>query len=128
MPYIASNPDKVCPTDYGYIPDCGAMAALLFEATGRTPHFVGKPSPEFARLALERLGARPEEAAMVGDRLYTDMEMARLAGMTGILLLSGETHPEDLDAAPHQPAFVLENAGALAQALRGAGPLRREAN
>jgi len=48
--------------------------------------------------------------------------------MTGILLLSGETHPEDLDAAPHQPAFVLENAGALAQALRGAGPLRREAN
>ena len=120
LPYIASNPDKVCPTDYGYIPDCGAMAALLFEATGRTPHFVGKPSPEFARLALDRLGAKPEEAAMVGDRLYTDMEMARLAGMTGILLLSGETRPEDLDGAPHQPAYVFEHAGGLARALRGA--------
>ncbi len=121
LPYLATNPDKVCPTEYGYIPDCGAMAALLFEATGRMPQFIGKPSPDFARLALEWLGVNASETAMVGDRLYTDMEMARLAEMTGILVLSGETAREDLAGGAFQPDYVFEDVGALGRALEGAG-------
>lgn len=119
LPYIATNPDKVCPTEYGYIPDCGAMAALLHEAAGRMPQFIGKPSPDFARLALEWLGVEAADAAMVGDRLYTDMEMARRADMTGILVLSGETSREDLANSDFQPDYVFEGAGELAMALNG---------
>ncbi len=57
LPYYATNPDKVCPTEYGYIPDCASMAALLHEATGRTPEFIGKPNPTMVRMALEKLAA-----------------------------------------------------------------------
>lgn len=120
LPYYATNPDKVCPTEYGYIPDCGAMAALLFEATGRMPQFIGKPSPDFARLALEWLGVDAAESAMVGDRLYTDMEMARRADMAGILVLSGETAREDLSGGAFQPDYVFEDVGALGRALEKA--------
>ena len=118
LPYIATNPDRVCPTEYGYIPDCGAMAALLAEATGgRMPLFIGKPAPEFARMAMERLGADPDSTAMVGDRIYTDMEMARRASMASILVLSGETTPEALDRAEWRPDFVFPSVRELRAAL-----------
>jgi HAD superfamily hydrolase (TIGR01450 family) len=118
LPYIATNPDRVCPTEYGYIPDCGAMAALIAEATeGRTPLFIGKPAPEFARMAMERLGADPARTAMVGDRLYTDMEMARRASMASILVLSGETTLDDLDHADWRPDFVFPSVRELGAAL-----------
>lgn len=120
LPYIATNPDRVCPTERGFIPDCGATAALLEAATGRRPKFIGKPDAEMARLGMARLGARPETTGMVGDRLYTDMEMARQAGMTGILLLSGETRRGDLAASGVQVAHVYEDAAALLAALRAA--------
>lgn len=118
LPYIATNPDRVCPTEYGYIPDCGAMAALIAEAAeGRTPLFIGKPAPEFARMAMERLGADPAHTAMVGDRLYTDMEMARRASMASILVLSGETTPDALDQAEWRPDFVFPSVRELGEAL-----------
>ncbi len=118
LPYIATNPDRVCPTEYGYIPDCGAMAALIAEATeGRTPLFIGKPAPEMARMAMERLGADPARTAMVGDRLYTDMEMARRANMASILVLSGETTQDALDQAEWRPYFVFPSVRELGQAL-----------
>ena len=118
LPYVATNPDKVCPTEYGYIPDCGAMAALMAEATGgRWPKFIGKPSPDFARMALRKLGGIPETAAMVGDRLYTDMAMAREAGLAGILVLSGETRLEDFKSAETHPDFVFPSVAGLCDAL-----------
>ncbi|HNZ49033.1 MAG TPA: HAD-IIA family hydrolase [Candidatus Hydrogenedentes bacterium] len=109
IPYIATNPDRVCPTEYGPIPDCGAMAALLESATGRSPKFIGKPEVSFARMAQKKLGTPMHATAMVGDRLYTDLEMARLAGMVGILVLSGETTHEDLREAAHAPDFTFES-------------------
>jgi len=121
LPYVATNPDKVCPTATGSIPDCGAMAALLEAATGRTPKYIGKPHPEMVRMGLARLGAEPSETAMVGDRLYTDMAMARESGITGILVLSGETKQADLEAAAHEPDFVFESVAALHAALRDGG-------
>ena len=118
LPYIATNPDRVCPTEYGYIPDCGAMAALLAEATeGRMPLFIGKPAPEFARMAVERLGADPARTAMVGDRLYTDMEMARRAGLASVLVLSGETTQAALDRAEWRPDHVFASVRELGEAM-----------
>jgi HAD superfamily hydrolase (TIGR01450 family) len=120
LPYIATNPDKVCPTANGSIPDCGAIAALLEAATGRTPKYIGKPHAEMVRMGLARLGAEPHETAMVGDRLYTDIAMARDSGVTGILVLSGETKRADLAGADYQPDFVFASVAALHAALRGA--------
>lgn len=119
LPYIATNPDRVCPTEYGYIPDCGAIAALIEAATGRDPQYIGKPEPAFARMALRRLGSEAAHTAMVGDRLYTDMAMARLAGLRGILVLSGESTEEDLRNADEQPDFVFPSVRELHQALLG---------
>lgn len=119
LPYFATNPDKVCPTEYGYIPDCGSMAALLFESTGRKPKFIGKPNPEMVRMGLEKIGTTLENTAMVGDRLYTDMQMAYDAGITSILVLSGETKPEDLAHAAKRPDFIFDSVADLTEALRG---------
>lgn len=126
LPYVATNPDKVCPTEYGYIPDCGSIAALLAEATGgRWPRFIGKPSSDFARMALRRLGCSADSAAMVGDRLYTDLAMARHADMTGILVLSGETTPADLASAAEQPDLVFTSVAELHAALHSADLTRK---
>ena len=117
LPYIATNPDRVCPTEYGYIPDCGAIAALIEAATGRAPRYIGKPEPAFARMALHTLGTEAAHTAMVGDRLYTDMAMAARAGMPGILVLSGESTAEDVASAAEKPDFVYPSVVELHQAL-----------
>ena len=118
LPYIATNPDKVCPTATGSVPDCGAIAALLEAATGRSPKYIGKPSPEMVRMGLARLGAEPHETAMVGDRLYTDIAMAHDSGITGILVLSGESRREDVEGAAFKPDFVFESVADLLTALQ----------
>lgn len=120
LPYYATNPDLVCPTQRGSIPDCGAMAALLEAATGRSPKYIGKPHAEMVNMGMEKLGAQPEATAMVGDRLYTDMEMAYRAGIASVLLLSGETKRAALDVVQRRPDFLFEDAAALLQALRDA--------
>lgn len=117
LPYLATNPDRLCPTEYGYIPDCGATAALLEAATGRAPKYIGKPNAEMIAMGLEKLRARPENTAMVGDRLYTDMEMAYRAGTASVLVLSGETTREQLDAAERKPDYVFESVAEITRAL-----------
>lgn len=124
VPYLATNPDKVCPTETGYIPDCGSMAALLFESTGRMPKYIGKPNPEMVAMGLRKLGGTTEETAMVGDRLYTDMQMAYDSGITSILVLSGETKDADLRETVRQPDFVFASVKALHAALREADSAR----
>jgi HAD superfamily hydrolase (TIGR01450 family) len=118
LPYFATNPDKVCPTEYGYIPDCGSMAALLYESTGRNPKYIGKPNPEMVRMGLEKIGAAPEETAMVGDRLYTDMQMAYDSGITSILVLSGETKVSDIPQTSRPPDHVFDSVAGIEAALR----------
>lgn len=117
LPYIATNPDRVCPMDYGAIPDCGSMAALIESATGRTPQFIGKPDPLMAQMGMEKIGADAAHTAMTGDRLYTDIEMARRAGITGILVLSGETQHGDLLPAQHKPDYVFPSVKELMDVL-----------
>ena len=92
-PFIATHPDKICPTDQPTVlVDCGSICAALEQATGRKPDAVlGKPDPSMLSGILERHKLRPDQLAMVGDRLYTDMAMARRAGTLGVLVLTGET-------------------------------------
>ncbi|MBR6789562.1 MAG: HAD-IIA family hydrolase, partial [Oscillospiraceae bacterium] len=67
--YLATNPDTVCPTSWGYVPDCGSIARMLETATGRWPVFIGKPQPEMPLLAAEMAGCTPEETVVIGDRI-----------------------------------------------------------
>ena len=98
--FVASHPDRVCPTDQPtVIVDCGAICAALQSATGRAPDAVpGKPDPRMLLGLCRRLAFAPEELAMVGDRIYTDIEMARQAGVLGVLVLSGEATAADAAA------------------------------
>jgi 4-nitrophenyl phosphatase/NagD protein len=111
---VASYPDMVCPSPEGGLPDTGAYMALFEATTGVRPtHICGKPNPGMILHKIEELELKPEECAMVGDRLYTDMEMAERAGVHGILVLSGEATLEDLAVANQNPSLVVESIAEL---------------
>lgn len=108
LPYIATHPDYNCPTAEGFAPDIGAIIAFIAASTGRQPDVIlGKPYPAIVAEALRVTGCDVTELAMVGDRLYTDIAMGKSAGMTSILVLSGEASREDLQHSDVQPDFVL---------------------
>lgn len=100
VPYVATNPDRVCPTDQRTVlVDCGSLCRCIEHATGRRPDIIlGKPDPNMLKGILDRHGLQPEEIAMVGDRIYTDTAMAHNAGAFGVLVLSGETTLETAEA------------------------------
>lgn len=93
IPYIATNPDRVCPTDQKTIlVDCGSICRCIESASGRRPDItLGKPDPNMLYGIMDKYGLKPEEVAMVGDRIYTDTATAHNAGAFGVLVLSGET-------------------------------------
>ena len=113
LPYIATNPDYVCPTEYGSVPDCGSMCDMIYNATGKRPFVIGKPSPLMIRLAMEKEGCLPNETAVIGDRIYTDIKSGLNAGVLSVLVMSGETTPEILKYSKDKPDAVLENAGEM---------------
>ena len=123
IPYIATNPDWVCPTDERTIlVDCGSITACLEGATKRRPDVViGKPNPGILQCILDKLGLQPHQAAMVGDRLYTDVQTALNAGSCGVLVLSGEGTLADVEAAKDKPTLVcrdIEEFGNLLEEAR----------
>ena len=118
LPYIATNPDLVCPTEFGSVPDCGSVCGVIFNATGKRPVVIGKPSPLMPQLAMDRLGYSKEETCVIGDRIYTDVKSGLNAGITGILVMSGETTPEILAESPDKPHLVLESAKEILEVLR----------
>lgn len=109
LPYVATNPDRVCPTnEQTVLVDCGSICQCLEHATGRRPDItLGKPDPNMLLGILHQRHLQPDQIAMVGDRIYTDIEMARRAGALGVLVLSGETTLEVAEAAPHRPDLIL---------------------
>ena len=107
--YIATNPDWVCPTWYGSVPDCGSVSQMLCNATGRMPRFIGKPEPAMALLAIEKAGYNKEDAVLIGDRLYTDIACGVNAGISTIFVLSGEGTMEDLEKNEAKPEFIYDN-------------------
>lgn len=100
IPYVATNPDRVCPTDQRTVlVDCGSLCKCIEHASGRRPDIVlGKPDPNMLTGVMNRYGLAPEEVAMVGDRIYTDTATAHNAGAFGVLVLSGETTLEIAEA------------------------------
>lgn len=118
-PYVATNPDRVCPTDQPTVlVDCGSICAMLEHATGRAPDRVfGKPDPAMLTGILARHHLRPEQIAMVGDRIYTDILMAHRAGAMGVLVLTGEATAADVAAASRQPDLVVPSLAELGDLL-----------
>ena len=109
LPYIATHPDFNCPTETGFAPDIGAIMAFIEASTGRRADLVvGKPHTGIVQAALRRTGLAVGQLAMVGDRLYTDIETGLKSGMLSILVMSGETTPEMLAAYPHKPDLVFD--------------------
>ena len=106
--YIATNPDWVCPTAFGYVPDCGSVAEMLWRATGKRPHFIGKPRPEMLLLAMEKYGYAKDECVMMGDRVYTDIASGYNAGIDTIFVLSGEGTMKDAECET-PPTYIFEN-------------------
>ena len=117
LPYIAANLDLVCPTEYGYVPDCGSVCEMLFNATGRRPEVIGKPSPLMVELALEKWGVAKKEAMVVGDRLYTDIACGKNAGIPTVLVLSGETDEQMAAASPHKADLSLQDISVILNEL-----------
>jgi len=115
--YVATNPDWVCPTWYGFVPDCGSVSEMLYNATKRRPLFIGKPQPAMAELAMKKTGYGREETVVIGDRLYTDIACGVNAGISSIFVLSGEGTMEDLEKSEVKPEFVYGNIRAIYEDL-----------
>ena len=111
---VASHPDMVCPSPRGGLPDTGAYMSLFKATTGVGPvHVCGKPNKGMILHKIEDLGLKPSECCMVGDRLYTDIEMADRAGVHGILVLSGEASVDDVEEGELRPSLVVDSVAEL---------------
>jgi HAD superfamily hydrolase (TIGR01450 family) len=120
---VATNPDAYCPTPEGGLPDCAAMLAAIEASTGaRAEAIVGKPSTYMASALLERLRVPPEDLAVVGDRLTTDVAMGQSVGATGILVLSGATTAEAVADDAIRPDYAIETLDQLTAAMRRGVP------
>ena len=109
LPYIATHPDFNCPTENGFMPDIGAIIAFIEASTGRRPDLiVGKPNTGIVEAAVRRTHIAPAQMAMVGDRLYTDIETGIRSGMLSVLVMSGETTREMLASSSTRPDYTFD--------------------
>ena len=119
LPYIATHPDYICPTEFGNVPDCGSVCDMIFNCTGKRPVVIGKPEALMPKLAMEKAGCSPDQTAVVGDRIYTDVKSGINAGTVSILVMSGETTPEILEKSEDKPDIVLPSGREILNILRG---------
>ena len=119
--YLSTHPDFNCPTETGFIPDSGAIAAFVTASTGKTPTYFGKPYRETVEMICEATGCTKDEMCIFGDRLYTDIAIGRRHGVTAVLVLSGETQPADVEAAEpaDRPDFIFDSLDNVDQAMFG---------
>ena len=114
VPLLATHRDIVCPTLQGPVPDIGSMLALLEKATSKKPlKIFGKPNKEMVQHIIEQHNAKGSDTVIIGDRLYTDMELARRVGSGFVLVLSGETKREDIENSLNWPDLVVKSLEAL---------------
>lgn len=109
VPFIATNPDPNGPSESGVVPACGAVAALLEQATGYRPYFIGKPNPLMMRSALRFLNEHSENAIMVGDRMDTDIKIGLESGLETILVLTGMSTRETIEQFPYRPTHIVDS-------------------
>lgn len=115
--FLATHPDLNCPIENGFLPDCGAICALLAKSTGIEPKYLGKPCVQTVEMVLRRTGARREETAFVGDRLYTDVAAGVQNGARGFLVLTGEASLQDAADSPVKPDGIFASLGEMARYL-----------
>ena len=111
LPYYATNPDWVCPVEFGYIPDCGSMCQGIERATGKKPIYIGKPEPAMVYAVMKKFGVAKEDTVVIGDRLYTDVASGNNAGVDTVCVLSGEVTLPEVERATgvEKPTFVLNS-------------------
>ncbi len=109
--YLSTHPDFNCPTENGFIPDSGAIAAFVTASTGKVPTYFGKPYVETLDMICEATGIAKEDMCLFGDRLYTDIALGARNGVMSVLVLTGETNVEDLDKAKpeERPTYVFDS-------------------
>lgn len=117
LPYLATHPDVTCPVPDGFLPDTGSFIELFATATGRRPEVLGKPHQGMIDEITRRLQLPPAQIAFVGDRLTTDILMARDAGFTGVLTMTGVTGPAELDSSELQPDVTVSGMDELKSLL-----------
>ncbi len=115
--FVGTNPDPTFPSEYGPLPGAGSFLALIETATGVAPTVIGKPGPLLFQDAMRRLGGTPQNTAMVGDRLSTDIAGGKAAGIATILVLSGITSRADLAGSDIQPDYVFADITELVKRL-----------
>ncbi len=117
--YFATNIDMVCPIEGGrYLPDCGSFADMFENACKRRPVFLGKPDRTMIDILAKREGVPYENIAMVGDRIYTDVKTGINAGVTSVLVLSGETTYEDWKKSDVKPDYILDSVKDILDAIK----------
>jgi len=107
--YIATNLDLLCPTSFGFVPDCGSICHMLNLATGREPMYMGKPNAQIVELALANTRFKKKETIVIGDRLYTDIACGINAGVTTGVVLTGEARLEDIKDTEFKPDYVFKD-------------------
>lgn len=115
---IGTNSDLTGPTESGIAPACRALLAPIELATGKKAYYVGKPNPLMMRTGLRMLGVHSEEAAIIGDRMDTDIVAGIESGLDTVLVLSGVTSREDCDQFPYRPRVILNGVGDIPLAAK----------
>ncbi len=116
--YYGINPDLNCPMENNvFIPDCGSIAKLIEASTKRYPEFFGKPSKRTLDYIIKTTGLKPEQIAIIGDRIYTDIAVAAHSKVCSILVMSGETTKKILDNSQIKPDIIIQDIGLLADLL-----------
>ena len=119
--FIAANPDWVCPMPANEVlPDCGSICALLTASSGVKPNYIGKPNRNMIDVISKMTGIPNEQICAVGDRLYTDIAVAKNAGSVSVCVLSGESSEADIEASDVKPDYVLKDVAEIAKILRAA--------
>lgn len=117
-PFLATNPDRTCPTESGAIPDAAGMIGAIEGVTGwSVDEVLGKPSPRMIEITLTEVGVDPAKCLMVGDRVETDILMGDRVGMTTVLVLSGVTDREMVPGADTEPDYVLDSLAEIDEVL-----------
>lgn len=116
--FLATHLDINCPTEDGFIPDCGAMCSCISTSTGCAPKYVGKPFSETVQMVLSRTGAKKEKTAFVGDRIYTDVATGVNNGAKGILVLTGETKLSDVANSQVRPDGIFDSLDEMGHLLK----------
>ena len=117
LTFAATNPDLVCPTGFGMVPDCGSICQMVVNAVKREPIFLGKPNRSIVDYCIEHTGFTPEQTIVVGDRLYTDIACGIAAGVDTCAVFTGEVQAEDLIDTEYRPTYAYKDVKELLAAI-----------